>query len=446
MTFAELNLNTPLLNALNDLGYAEATIIQERAFPVIMSGRDVVGIAQTGTGKTFAYLLPCLRQWKFSKDKVPQILILVPTRELVVQVLEEIQKLSKYIPVSSTGVYGGTNINTQIDNLMRGVEIIVATPGRLMDLVLKGALKLKTIKKLVIDEVDEMLNLGFRAQLKLILDLLPLKRQNIMFSATMTNEVEALIHDFFNQPIKIEAAPTGTPLAHIIQMAYEVPNFYTKINLLQLLLKEETMSKVLVFTATKKLADEVFDQLEGTFQEQLGIIHSNKSQNHRFEAVRQFYAGEHRVLIATDIVARGIDISEVTHVINFDIPEVPENYIHRIGRTGRADKKGVAITFITPKDSAARENIEALMNQKIAEASLPETLAISEQLTRDERPKVYQPNMDIKAPIKAPSGPAFHEKSEKNKKVVGKKVTRADKQRAKYGKPKTRGQKPKRKR
>ncbi len=446
MTFDELNLNTPLLNALSELGYTHATTIQERAFPVVMSGRDVVGIAQTGTGKTFAYLLPCLRQWKFSKDKVPQILILVPTRELVVQVLEEIQKLSKYISLTAIGVYGGTNINTQIAEVLQGADVIVATPGRLIDLSLKGVLKLKAIKKLVIDEVDEMLNLGFRSQLKLILDLLPLKRQNIMFSATMTEDVEKLIHDFFNQPLKIEAAPTGTPLANILQTAYEVPNFYTKINLLRLLLRDTAMSKVLVFTATKKLADEVFDQLESNFAGQTGIIHSNKSQNHRFEAVRKFHSGEHRVLIATDIVARGIDISEVTHVINFDLPEVPENYMHRIGRTGRADKKGIAIAFIAPKDAEGRDRIEALMNYKIPVETLPEDLVISTELTFDEMPKVYQPNMDLKAPRKGPSGAAFHEKIDKNKKVNGPKVTRADKLREKYGKPKTRGQKPKRKR
>lgn len=442
MNFDELNLSTPLLNALNDLGYTRATTIQEKAFPVVMSGRDVVGIAQTGTGKTFAYLLPCLRLWKFSKDKTPQILILVPTRELVVQVLEELQKLSKYISVTSTGVYGGTNINTQIAEVMQGVEIIVATPGRLIDLVLKGALKAKTIKKLVIDEVDEMLNLGFRAQLKLILDLLPLKRQNIMFSATMTDEVEALIAEYFNQPVKIEAARTGSPLANIMQSAYLVPNFYTKVNLLKLLLQDESMSKVLVFTATKKLADTIFFELSPLYGEKLGIIHSNKSQNHRFETVTKFHEGEHRILLATDIVARGIDISEVTHVINFDMPEVPENYIHRIGRTGRADKKGTAIAFITPKETEMRERIEALMQYTIPVTNLPEELEISTQLTRDEMPKVYQPNMDMKAPIKGPSGPAFHEKSEKNQKV-NTHVTRAEKLKAKYGKPKTRGQKPK---
>lgn len=265
-----------------------------------------------------------------------------------------------------------------------------------------------------------------------------------MFSATMTPEVEALIHEFFNQPVKIEAARTGSPLVNIMQSAYEVPNFYTKVNLLKLLLKDESMSKVLVFTATKKLADTVFYELNQVYGGQLGIIHSNKSQNHRFETVSLFHDGTHRILIATDIVARGIDISEVTHVINFDMPEIPENYIHRIGRTGRADKKGTAIAFITPKETESREKIEALMQYTIPILPQPENLVISDQLTRDEMPKVYQPNMDMKAPIKGPSGPAFHDKSEKNSKV-NVRVTRADKLREKYGKPKTRGQKPKRK-
>jgi ATP-dependent RNA helicase RhlE len=441
MTFDELNLNTPLLNALNDMGFSQPTTIQYKAFSVIMSGKDVVGIAQTGTGKTFAYLLPCLRQWKFSKDKVPQVLILVPTRELVVQVSEEIKKLAKYMSVTTLGVYGGTNINTQTNEALKGSDIVVATPGRLIDLVMKGALKIKSIKKLVIDEVDEMLNLGFRAQLTMILDMIPQRRQNILFSATLTDEVEDLIHQYFNQPVKVEAAPIGTPLANIIQSAYHVPNFYTKVNLLTILLsRKEEMQKVLVFTSTKQLADQLFEKLEPEFPEQLGVIHSNKSQNHRFNTVKQFHEGNCRVLIATDVVARGIDISEVTHVINFDIPELPENYIHRIGRTGRADKKGIAITFITPKDTDARNSIEALMNYKIPEAALPKDLKISDQLTKDEMPKLYQPNMDLKAPTKRIYGVAFHEKKDKNKKVPSK-VRHSEKMRAKYGKPKTRGQK-----
>jgi len=293
----------------------------------------------------------------------------------------------------------------------------------------------------VIDEVDEMLNLGFRAQLTMILDMIPQRRQNILFSATMTDEVEILIQQYFNQPVKVEAAPTGTPLANIIQTAYHVPNFYTKVNLLTLLLSsEDEMQKVLVFVSTKQLADQLFEQLESKFPEQLGVIHSNKSQNHRFNTVKQFHDGNSRVLIATDVVARGIDISEVTHVINFDIPELPENYMHRIGRTGRADKKGIAITFIIPKEKEFCNNIEALMSYKIPVEPLPKDLEISDQLTKDEMPKLYQPNMDLKAPAKKTYGIAFHEKKDKNKKVPSK-IRHTEKMRAKYGKPKTRGQK-----
>jgi ATP-dependent RNA helicase RhlE len=443
MTFHELNLKTPLLNALNDLGFSQPTTIQHKAFSVIMSGKDVVGIAQTGTGKTFAYLLPCLMQWKYAKDKVPQVLILVPTRELVVQVEDEIQKLAKYLSVTTLSVYGGTNINTQVNEAMKGSDIVIATPGRLIDLVLKGAVKIKSIKKLVIDEMDEMLNLGFRAQLTMVLDMVPQRRQNILFSATITDEVETLIQQHFNQPVKVEAAPTGTPLANIIQTAHLVPNFYTKINLLKHLLSNaQEMQKVLVFAATKSLADQLFEQLETDFPEQLGVIHTNKAQNHRFNIVKQFHHGNCRILIATDVVARGIDISEVTHVINFDIPELPENYIHRIGRTGRADKKGIAITFITPNDTDTLHNIEALMNYKIPQAALPMGIEISERLTKDEMPKPYQPNMDIKAPAKKSYGPAFHKKSDKNSKTPTK-VRHEEKMHLKYGKPKTRGQKKK---
>jgi len=227
MTFDDLNLNTPLLSALDDLGYSHPTTIQHKVFSVVMSGRDVCGIAQTGTGKTFAYLLPCLRQWKFSKDKNPQILIIVPTRELVAQIVDTVKKLSSYTSLIVVGVYGGANINTQKAEVEKGLDVLVATPGRLYDLAVNGAFKTKSIRQLVIDEVDEMLNLGFRTQLKNILDLLPARRQNLLFSATITDEVESLITTYFNDPVRIEAAPTGTPLENIIQTAYQVPNFYT---------------------------------------------------------------------------------------------------------------------------------------------------------------------------------------------------------------------------
>ncbi|MCY7293105.1 MAG: DEAD/DEAH box helicase, partial [Ferruginibacter sp.] len=313
MTFEDLNLNAALFSALNDLGYTNPTTIQHKVYPVVMSGRDVCGIAQTGTGKTFAYLLPCLKQWKFSKEKDPQILIVVPTRELVAQVVQTVKDLTTYMSVRVVGVYGGVNINTQALEVNKGVDVLVATPGRLYDLCMNGVVKTKAIKKLVIDEVDEMLNLGFRTQLKNILDLLPPKRQNLMFSATITPDVEMLIDTYFNDPERVEAAPTGTPLENILQTGYMVPNFYTKVNLLELLLTEDkTMTKVLVFAATKKLADELYDQLEPKFTGTVGVIHSNKEQNHRFNTVKQFHEGTYRFIIATDIVARGIDIAEVT--------------------------------------------------------------------------------------------------------------------------------------
>jgi ATP-dependent RNA helicase RhlE len=250
--------------------------------------------------------------------------------------------------------------------------------------------------------------------------------------------VEDLMNAYFNEPIRIEAAPAGTPVENIIQTAYEVPNFYTKVNLLKLLLAEdETMTKVLVFAASKKLADELYEELEPDYPGIAGVIHSNKEQNHRFNTVKQFKEGTYKFIIATDIVARGIDIAEVTHVINFDLPPVPENYIHRIGRTGRADKKGIAISFITEREQEQREAIESLMKFQISTATLPSHLQISSLLTEDEQPKVSTKEIQIKVPKKEERGASFHEKSAKNSKI-NKKVSRRDQMKKKYGKPITR--------
>lgn len=446
MTFKELNLSTALYNALNELGYSIPTTIQQKAFSVIMSGRDVCGIAQTGTGKTFAYLLPILRLYKYSKDRTAQVLIIVPTRELVAQVVEAVKQLSKYLTLEVVGVYGGVNMKPQAAAIENGVDVVVGTPGRLLDLAYNGNLKLKNIKKLVIDEMDEMLNLGFRTQINNILDMLPEKRQNLLFSATITDEVETLLNTYFNAPERIEAAPTGTPLDNIEQQLYEVPNFYTKVNLLKLLLTEhEDMNKVLVFVATKKLADDLFEQVQEAFEGQVGVMHSNKDQNYRFNTVNKFADGTYRFIIATDIIARGLDIAEVSHVVNFDMPEIPENYIHRIGRTGRADKKGISISFVTERETEFRNAVEGLMNYTIPVVDLPANLEISTELTADEMPKVHMRETLIKLPKLYEGGGAFHEKKEKNKKV-NVKVRHADKMREKYGKPKTRGQKPKKKR
>ena len=441
-TFQDLNLNTPLYNALDDLGFTTPTPIQAEAFNVVASGKDMVGIAQTGTGKTFAYMLPILKNLKFSKQENPRVLILVPTRELVVQVVDEIEKLSKYINNRVLGVYGGTNINTQKQAIAQGIDILVATPGRMYDLALTRVLQLKSIQKLVIDEVDVMLDLGFRHQLINIFDILPEKRQNIMFSATMTQDVSELINDFFTNPERVSIAVSGTPLDNIAQTKYTVPNFYTKLNLLKHLLQDtETYNKVLIFVAYKKMADRLFEALDQEFHEELCVIHSNKTQNYRLRSIEQFREGVNRILVATDVMARGLDIDNVSHVINFDTPDFAENYMHRIGRTGRAEREGQSIIFSTEKEQEALQNIESLMQMEIPLLPIPDEVQISDELIEEERPQIKErnnPNKRLKDED-AP-GPAFHEKSAKNSKEnLG--GSYKFKIAAKYKKPKTRGDK-----
>ena len=409
----------PLLNALDDMGFDTPTDIQEKAFPIIMSGRDVVGIAQTGTGKTLAYLLPLLRQLPFSEQRQPRILILVPTRELVMQVVEEARRLTAYMSVRVDGVYGGTNINTQSNRVYQGVDLLVATPGRLFDLAMRGTLRLKSIQKLVIDEVDEMLNLGFRTQLNNILDLLPERRQNLMFSATLADDVEIIIKDFFREPEWIDVHFRGTPISRIRQKIYKVPNFATRFNLLSLLLEDdEVFDKVIVFTPSRKVADKIFNKLTPRYGGQMSVIHSNKSQNQRFNALDELKSGEIRILISTDLVARGVDIFEVSHVFNFGLPEIPGAYIHRIGRTGRVDKDGEAISIITEAEEGFRIAIEEFIGRSIPEEQLPEGLVISKAEDWDEE---LAPSAGDKAylrPVKIyQGGGAFHQKKEKNLKV-----------------------------
>jgi len=421
MTFQDLNLNKPLLNALADMEFEYPTPIQKEAFSVIMSGKDVMGVAQTGTGKTVAYLLPLLRMMKFSNQVPPRILIIVPTRELVVQQVAEAEKLTKYLNFRVGGAYGGTNINNQKRLLMAGLDLLIATPGRLLDLSLHGVLKLQSIKHFVIDEVDEMMDLGFRPQLLRIFALLPKRRQNLMFSATLPEPVENLIVEHFEFAKKIEIAPHGTPLERIAQKAYHVPNFFTKVNLLKhLLLEDEEMKKVLVFVATKKLADIFYGQMTengGDAANEIAVIHSNKSQNYRLNAVTNFHEGKCRVLIATDIMARGLDIVDVTHVVNFDFPDESANYLHRIGRTGRADADGVAISFITNDEEPFQMEVEALMKMSIPLLDIPEEVEISKQLIPMEIERSAGDKNYLSEPNLGKSRGAFQEKKLKNQKV-----------------------------
>lgn len=414
-TFLDFNLPKSLQKALDDMGFTTPTPIQERAMPVILSGRDMMGIAQTGTGKTYAYLLPILKQWKFAKTDTPRVVIIVPTRELVVQVTEEVEKLTRYMSVRTLGVYGGVNINTQKTNVYNGIDILVGTPGRIMDLALDNVVRFDTMQKLVIDEFDEILNLGFRFQITSILSMMKQKRHNILFSATMTDDVDEVLNDFFEFPEEVSLAASGTPLEKIQQLAYHVPNFLTKVNLLKHLLKNENYSRVLVFVNNKRVADLVMENLEEDFPEQFGVIHSNKSQNYRLNTMAAFQEGVLRGIVTTDVMARGLDISDISHVINMDFPEISEQYIHRIGRTGRADKDGVAISLVSPKEQELQLEAEVLMEKELKVIDIPDTVEVAERLLDFEKEK-----QKVKILLKRPKqegGDAFHEKKDKNKKV-----------------------------
>ncbi|MDG1333804.1 MAG: DEAD/DEAH box helicase [Crocinitomicaceae bacterium] len=440
-SFDQFNLKKQLRNAISEIGFVSPTPIQEKAFSVVLSGKDVLGIAQTGTGKTLAYSLPILEEIRYSDQKNPRVLILVPTRELVIQVVNQINQLTEFMSIRTLGIYGGVNIKTQRVNLMEGTDIIVATPGRVYDLILEQSITPKGIKKVVIDEVDVMLDLGFRPQLMNILELLPERRQNIMFSATMTDHVDELIDDYFVAPAKISIAVSGTPLDNIHQECYSVENFFTKVNLLKYLLQNtEDFSKVLVFVAHKRMADRVYEEIFGDFVDQIGIIHSNKSQNFRIQSIEDFDTGHKRVLIATDIMARGLDLDKISHVINFDTPNFPENYMHRIGRTGRAEEFGKTILFSTEKEMAWKAAIEELMDYNIPQLEFPSEVEVSKELLMEEKPEEEQLKDHNRNEKLRESGPAVHEKKAKNKKVnLGGSYKRNKKK--KYKKPQTRGDK-----
>jgi ATP-dependent RNA helicase RhlE len=320
--------------------------------------------------------------------------------------------------------------------VMLGLDILVGPPGRILDLAACGSLQLKQIKKVVIDEVDETLSLGFRPQLLHIFDYLPTKRQHMVFSATLPEEVSLFLDDLLITPVRVEAARAGLPIDKIDQTGYRVPNFLSKVTLLQHLIQEtEANSKILVFVSSRTLADLLFEALEPSLTDSIGIIHSNKAQNFRFDTVQKFQKGAIRILIATDLIARGIDVIDVTHVINFDIPESPENYIHRIGRTGRADKNGIAITFVSEKDESALLAIEELMQQQLLFTKVTEDMEFTEELLEFEKPKIIVPGKNSKLPSSENRGPSFHEKIAKNKKVN----VRYNHKKAmleKYGKPK----------
>jgi ATP-dependent RNA helicase RhlE len=409
-TFEDFNLNRQLLNAVADLGFEKPTEIQQKCIPLILGGQEVIGIAQTGTGKTAAYMLPLLMKVKYAQGTEPRALILAPTKELVIQLAEHASQLAKYTDIRIISVYGGVGPKIQVDMINKGVDIVVATPGRFMELYLKGEFPHKQIKVLVLDEADRMMDMGFMPQIRKMLEVLPRKRQNLLFSATFHEKVERLSAEFLEFPIKVEVTPQATTAKQVEQVAYSLPNIKTKINFLEYLLRDtEEFNRVMIFTRTKDVANNVYNFLERKGLGEVRVIHSNKGQNTRINAVNDFKEGKIRILVSTDVTARGIDVTKVSHVINFDVPILYEDYVHRIGRTGRAFQDGKAITFVTRAEEYHLEKIEALIREKIPVLNLPPEVEVektsfeeSQEMKRELDLQKRKENPDFKG--------AFHER------------------------------------
>ena len=408
-----LKLNPQLLKAVSEAGFRNPTEIQQKVIPLVLGGQAVIGIAQTGTGKTAAYLLPVLKKINFAQGKDPRALVLAPTKELVVQIGEHAKQLAKFTDLRVAALYGGVGPKTQIEALHSGVDILIATPGRFMEIYFRNEIVVKQIKILVLDEADRMLDMGFMHQLRKIFEVIPSKRQNLLFSATFPAKVEKLAEEFLEFPIKVEASPLVMAAQQVDQELFHVPNLKTKIHLLEYLLKNRLVfRRVMIFTRTKESADNVFKFIDRKQMGPAKVVHSNKGQNTRINAMNEFKEGGLRILVSTDVASRGIDVTNVSHVINFDVPMQYEDYIHRIGRTGRAFQTGKAITFVNEAEGYHIKKIEELMNEKIRITEFPDGVAVeptppteAQQIAKEiDRQKRYE-DPDFMG--------AFHERKKK---------------------------------
>jgi ATP-dependent RNA helicase RhlE len=438
-TFERFELNRQLLNAIADAGYTVPTPIQEKTIPLTMAGHDVLGIAQTGTGKTAAYLLPILMKIKYAQGTMPRCLIFAPTRELVIQIDKAVGELAKYTDIRHIALYGGLGPKTQIEAIQSGMDIIVATPGRFMDLYLRGEIAVKDLKIMVLDEADKMMDMGFMPQIRKILEVIPTKRQNLLFSATFPDKVESLSAEFLEFPTRIEVSPQATTAATVKQRMFAVPNMQTKINVLEYLFKTEEVQKTMIFTRSRDIADAVYNSLNGRVipKNNIRVIHANKGQNTRINSMDAFRDGIVTVLVATDVAARGIDIDHVTHVVNFDVPLIYEDYVHRIGRTGRANNVGEAITFLTIAEEYHIKKIEKIIRMEIPREPLPKEIEIAQTPFDENQALLLEVDNQRKKEDPNFKG-AFHEK--KNPRPPVKKKTNATQ---KSAAPKSASSKPK---
>ncbi len=370
LTFDTLGLHPNIVRGVHDLGFLRPTPIQAQAIPLIIQGRDVIGCAQTGTGKTAAFVLPILHRLLQTPSK-PHVraLVIAPTRELAMQSMEHLRSLSRYVPLKGAAIFGGVPMEPQTKALARGVDIISATPGRLLDHIYSGHIDFVHLEVFVLDEVDRMLDMGFLPDIQRIIRLLPPHRQNLVFSATLPPEIAPLVHDILKQPVTIQIGTRSAPAAGIRHAMYPVPR-HLKSDLLIELLRGHGMGAVLVFTRTKHYADRLSQKLlRAGFK--VSVMHGDRSQSQRLHALEQFRRGRSQVLVATDIAARGIDIDDITHVINYDVPNTPEDYVHRIGRTARADATGDAFTLVDREEEPQIVEIEKALKKTLPRVTLP---------------------------------------------------------------------------
>ena len=377
MTFSDLKVTRQYLDALEDMGISEPTEIQCKAIPRIRAGQDVIGIAQTGTGKTLAFLLPLMAMLSHAQGKGPRCVILTPAKELALQIAEVAKRLAARTDLRVEVIYGGVGHRAQQARLEEGCDLVVATPGRFMELYLRQAFQTGSIAHLVLDEADRMMDLGFMPQLRKLLEILPTKRQNLLFSATYPPKTEEMAGEFLLWPTRVEAAPQSTPVETVLQSGYRADNFGTKLNLLSSLLAAlpEEM-QALLFVREKDQAERIGQRVAQDVSPSVRTLHANKGQNSRIHAMDQFKEGELRFLVATDVASRGIDVPQLDLVINVTVPRDPHDYIHRIGRTGRAKREGRAITLIDPSERAALQRIEGLLGTTLPIAPLPEDISV----------------------------------------------------------------------
>jgi ATP-dependent RNA helicase RhlE len=370
ITFESLELHADLLKGIHDMGFIRPTPIQARAIPPILQGRDLIGLAQTGTGKTAAFVLPILHRLLLGKRPGHvRALFVSPTRELALQSTEHLKALSKYVHLRGTAIFGGVPMDPQIRALAQGPDIISATPGRLLDHIYSGRIDFRDLETFVLDEVDRMLDMGFLPDIQNILRLLPAERQNLVFSATLPPEIAVLLQDMLRDPVTIQVGPRRAPASGIRHAVYPVPR-HLKTELLLDLLRKEGMGSVLVFTRTKRAAEHLFRDLERSGVK-VSVLHGDRSQGQRLRALEKFREGESQVMVATDIAARGIDIEDISHVINYDVPDTPDSYIHRIGRTARAEATGDAFTLVDKFEEPRITDIEKALGKDLPRVTLP---------------------------------------------------------------------------